>query len=538
VGKLGRPRIIQKDLLYTLLVFSTILLPTFLPVHAITWTGPVQVPMNTSFNIKPSATQDSNSNFWLVYESALTQQVYYKVYNGFSWTAEANFTRSRGASGFWANEAATIFALSNGTLFLAWQTNRTGNTDIFYKTNTKGVWSQETQLTTSANNDQDPSVAQDSSGRIWVVWERFLVSTANLYYRTYTPGLGWNSETPLTTGSQVDISPSVAATVDGKVWVVWSSDRTGTFQIWYKYSNGSTWTVDTRLTNYVQADQDPSFVQTRDGIIHVVWGRTIPFSGQTPDGSDVYYANSTNSGNTWSTPTAITTSGSSSSGCVTDPCLNWQPSAVQSSDKKLYVFYASNSPDTSDFHIFYRVSPQILIHDVAVTTVAVSPTKLYSGGLKSIGQSAVVTINTTITNLGDFSVIANYTLYANSTVLASGTLGLLLPTQAVFFQSFWNTTGFGTGCYVLTATVADVASDTNTINNSLVVHKIQLLQPGDINQDAVINLADASVLAAAYGSRKGSTSYVPAADLNNNGAIDLGDASVLAFHYGWRCPNC
>ena len=527
----------KATIVFLALALSMIISFHIQPAHAVSWSSPVQVPINTGFNIKPSLAQDSKSNFWLVYESALTQQAYFKIYNGFTWTAESNFTNSRGPNGYWINEAPAISTLSNGTLFLAWDSNRTVNAEVFYKTNTKNIWSPETQLTSTPNQDQDPSIAQDSSGRIWVVWDRFFTSTANLYYNVYTPGVGWSGETALTTGTQVDTSPSVTVTTDGRVLVAWSSSRTGTYQLWYKYYNGSSWTADTRLTNYAQADSDPSIVQTRDGNIWVVWSRTIKISNFL-DGTDIYYVNSTSSGSTWSTPTAITTNGSSATGCQTDPCLNGQPSAIQSSDKRLYIFFSSNTPDTSDFHIFYLSSPQILIHDLAVTALTVTPSKLYPGGLKSINQSAMVAINSTITNLGDFSDNAQYTLYANSTLLASVPLGLLLPTQAVIVVSAWNTTGYHTGCYQIKAVVAIVPGEANTVNNSLIVHNIRLLQPGDINQDGVINLLDASVLAAAYGSRVGSSKYVAAADINSNGVIDLGDASVLALHYGWRCLSC
>ncbi len=505
-------------------------------VNAVSWSAASQVPMNTIFNIRPSVTQDSLANFWLVYESSLTQQSYYKTFNGFAWTSELAFTASSGGKGFWYNIAPSIFTLSNGTIFLAWVSNRTGNPDVFYKTNTKGVWSQESQITNTIYQDADPSITQDLNGNIWLVWDRVFGATANLYYKTFSSTTGWSGEVQLTVDASADISPSATMTSDGRIWVTWSSFRTGNYQIWYKYFNGATWTADTRLTSYTLFDSDPAIVQTRDGTVWILWSREIKITNSV-FGYDLYYQNSTNSGSSWSAVTAITTSGSSATGCGIDPCNNNSPSLLQSSDKKLYIFWSSDMPDASNFNIFYINSPQILIHELAVTSVKASPQKMYSGGLKSINQSALVSMNTTIANLGDYSETAQFKLYANSTLIASGNYSLL-PSQTLTIYTHWNTTGIHPGCWGIKATLGLVSGEVNTSNNVLFWGYIHLLYRGDINQDGLVNILDAGVMAYDYGATVGSPRYNPYADINGDGIINILDVGVLSANYGTFTPPC
>ncbi len=54
----------------------------------------------------------------------------------------------------------------------------------------------------------------------------------------------------------------------------------------------------------------------------------------------------------------------------------------------------------------------------------------------------------------------------------------------------------------------------------------------DINHDGVVNIIDAAILGAAYGTVTGSPRYNPAADLDANGVVDIIDASILGAYFG------
>src|SRR6266487_4946965 len=62
---------------------------------------------------------------------------------------------------------------SNGTLWIAWQSNRYGQTtgrfDVLYRTYTNGVWSSDHNLTSSSQN-ANPSLVQLANDTIGAFW--------------------------------------------------------------------------------------------------------------------------------------------------------------------------------------------------------------------------------------------------------------------------------------------------------------------------------------------------------------------------------
>jgi hypothetical protein len=55
---------------------------------------------------------------------------------------------------------------------------------------------------------------------------------------------------------------------------------------------------------------------------------------------------------------------------------------------------------------------------------------------------------------------------------------------------------------------------------------------GDVNRDGVIDVRDAVLLGAAYGSKPGGPNWNPDADLNGDGIVDDKDAEILRAHFG------
>jgi hypothetical protein len=497
--------------------------------HAVSWSSTIQVPLSTPTNLRPSTTQDKFLNIWLAYESApfgANPQSYYTIYNFIAWTSPVPITLDRNK-----NLSPDIDALSNGTIFLAWVSNRTGHDNLWYKSYNNGVWSAESQLTTTTSTDGTPSVVQDFSGNIWVFWSRqVLTGNSNLFYRLFTPGSGWSGEVALTTESNpIDILPSATVTADGRVWVIWSSFRTKVgYQLFIKFFNGASWSPDTQVLSYNGDDIGPTILQSGDGALWVAWSRDISLPGGGFTGN-IYYVNSTNLGSTWSTPTPITNSLTFDS---FSPAMLWS-----SLNQRLYLFWSSNSPAGLDFTIWYEISTAILIHDLAVTSTAFDQHKLFPGGLKSVNMSGIVRINATISNLGNYQDLAQTSVYANSTVLGSYSFSLLAG-QSQLINTNWNTTGFKPGCYQITVRVAPAPGEVLTSNDVMVGGWVHILPFGDVDMDGTVNFIDASTVALAFQSSPGSPRWNPYADIDGDGFVSFLDVSAMAINYGILTGTC
>jgi hypothetical protein len=244
---------------------------------------------DTSLSIEEetSTTSSSSSSLEEDYE------VYYKVShdNGATWSVDFQLTNNS------VDDFSPSFTqLKNGTIMVVWQSTREGNTDIYYKTTIDGSsWSKEIRLTTHSGLDKGPSIMQAKDGKIWVVWASDRTGNFDLFYKTYD-GSVWSDAAQLTYSSDSDASPSILQTVDEIIWVFWSSypttTGTATGDIYYKYSidNGATWSDRVQFTTDKYEDVWPAITQAHDIKIWVVWTSN---RGDQPDGNwDVYYRTS------------------------------------------------------------------------------------------------------------------------------------------------------------------------------------------------------------------------------------------------------
>jgi hypothetical protein len=164
---------------------------------------------------------------------------------------------------------------------------------------------------------------------------------------------GWMNETRLTYSPGNSTTPEVAGW-GSNVYVVWSDDRNGNYEIYFKKSpdNGLSWTNDTRLTVTSFDNYDPH-IAVDQNFIHVVWYGNV----------SCYYINSTDYGNTWGTITMW--DWTSYPACFPDDPL-FSPDVTVSGNNVYIVAYAFGVEDI----IFKRStdngnswSPWILVSD-------------------------------------------------------------------------------------------------------------------------------------------------------------------------------
>ena len=239
------------------------------------WSSETRLTTDPNTDMSPSITQAKDGKLWVVWSTNRNgnSDIFYKTStdNGTTWSPDDNLTADPNE-----DELPSIMQTANGTIWLSWSTNRTGNlNDIFYKTSTDNgtTWSPDTPLPVAnpAADDYDPSITQTANGNIWVVWVR----NNDIYYKTYN-GTDWSSSDDAITGDSdvfLDLDPSITQTSDGDIWVVWDSDRVGEQEdIYYKIYDGWSWSFQPiRLTTDQASDFMPSIMQATDGTIWIVW---------------------------------------------------------------------------------------------------------------------------------------------------------------------------------------------------------------------------------------------------------------------------
>lgn len=182
--------------------------------------------------------------------------------------------------------------------------------------------------------------------------------------------------------------------------------------------------------------------------------------------------------------------------------------------------------------------------DIAVTEVRPSSNVTIGGTLM---------LNVTIQNQGDFTEIPTIVLYCNNSVIGTRTLVYPDPPlssrdrgESVQTISFiWNTTGLQQGTYEMSAnasviqaggtnhpSLAYTQNETDTEDNSAISPITITVLSTDINDDGAVNILDITIVAKAFGSKKGEPMWNELADLDKNEIVNILDISMVAKDYG------
>ncbi|TET89790.1 MAG: exo-alpha-sialidase [Methanomassiliicoccales archaeon] len=169
-------------------------------------------------------------------------------------------------------------------------------------------WTQDFILSNPASSiARSPDMAVDGSN-IHVVWEDWRMisegKTYEVFYRKSTDnGATWSEERILSNDdSECSGNPQIAVE-NGTVLVVWNDCRgSSIFELYYAKSsdNGQTWSENIALTSNDGSNSEWPLVAMRGDKVHIVWG-------DERDGQyEVYYRNSTDGGVTWSEDRRLT----------------------------------------------------------------------------------------------------------------------------------------------------------------------------------------------------------------------------------------
>ena len=209
--------------------------------------------------------------------------------SGATWGAEAQIDGC-------CRQNHSLARAEDGTLWLAYDLERVieipnpaGGIDvvvkreIWHRTSTDGVsWSAEHQLATDSNRDYNPFMFQAADHKLWTVWESDRTGNRSLWYKTSADaGTTWSAEAQL---AAEGYAPAAATTSGGRVVVVYNR---GNRELWQRGSSngGVTWSAETRIAGCCR--MNPSLAAV-GGVLWLayendgdIWYRTSANQGTT-----------------------------------------------------------------------------------------------------------------------------------------------------------------------------------------------------------------------------------------------------------------
>ena len=211
------------------------------------------------------------------------------------------------------NEDPFLLRAKDGTIYLVWFSERSGNADIYMKTSKDGkIWSEHTVIIKGGGaSNFYPSLAQTKDGKFHLTW--FCIDakskTFSICYTNSDNGRKWSKTQAITPRHKgYNWVPTIVAARDGSIWIAFSSGRTGNKDVFVVQSKdgGKTWQKPIQVTKHKNHDDLPNIAQKPDGSFLVVWTNYVPEKADyLSKTADIYYATSKD-GKIWSGPIAIT----------------------------------------------------------------------------------------------------------------------------------------------------------------------------------------------------------------------------------------
>jgi hypothetical protein len=132
-------------------------------------------------------------------------------------------------------------------------------------------WSAPEDVSPPHEDCMRASVAVDGRGRVWVIWSANRGGNFDLYARYREQGR-WSREFRLTTDRGTDVNPVAASDSAGHVWVAWQAYRGGNLEILVKaQKEAEQFTAEQKVSFSSASDWDPAIAAGPHGEIAVTW---------------------------------------------------------------------------------------------------------------------------------------------------------------------------------------------------------------------------------------------------------------------------
>ena len=263
------------------------------------WSPETQITSGSGDSRLVDAAADNSGGLHFVWEDnrAGLQQVYYKrsLDSGLTWSQDVELS---------SLSDDTVDPLPritfNANRILVFFSGRIGNGEQVFEitgTPTESNFSRQRQITDNPGYQTNLAVAV-TGDTVHLVWQSYENASEHIYYmRSADDGTTWQTAIPLTQGTAQDRHPSIFA-VNRNVFVVWDRFNDGLEALFFIASldGGVTWQPDVQISEYAPPVLSifPAIV-SNGTYVHAVWnlGRVL-------------YSRSADAGSTWTTPVALT----------------------------------------------------------------------------------------------------------------------------------------------------------------------------------------------------------------------------------------
>jgi hypothetical protein len=188
------------------------------------------------------------------------------------WNDDFRLTYDDAESSTSRSNAHCIAIDGPGNLHVVWHDRRDGNKEIYYKKFEGSSWSADQRLTEAADHSAYPAIAVDGNDHLHIVWEDFRDGDFEIYYKKFD-GTTWGPDVRLTNAPGESRYPSIAVHGQDGLYVVWSDKRggQGTRYIYCREHDGTGWLPEQAWDHTGPGAWVPAVSVDNNDQAHIVW---------------------------------------------------------------------------------------------------------------------------------------------------------------------------------------------------------------------------------------------------------------------------
>ena len=331
--------------------------------------------------------------------------------------------------------------------------------------------------------------------------------------------------------------PQIASDSHG-VYLVFDDVRLGNINVYLTRSvdGGISWSSPLRINDVVSGQHFFPTITAFDGTITVAWYDSRYSSPGTMSALDVFFAQSTDAGVTFSPSYRVTSA-------------SFNPNIVYRTDVPgaAEIFIGDYIGISSGPGIVFPIwTDNRNACDTLVPTYGCVDQDVFTAAfVGSLSPALQLSMNSTIlfegvrvATTGSLAIlVANKTLSGTASVIArNDTTGQVLfnKTYTIPNVNLVNTTGTLQGSFLLSIGINPYPLSSNirvreTAGTASV--SIGVTRRVDIDGDGMVDIGDLAIVAISYHSSLGDPNYNGKADIDGNGTVDVSDLSIVALYY-------
>jgi len=202
-----------------------------------TWSYTKRLTWTSGRSYSPAIASSSSNRVHVVWTERTPDnaEIYYKQSDdgGTTWNTARRRTWTSGSS-----YVPALSVDSAGTVHLVWYDETPGNFEIYYKGSDDGgaTWTAARRITWTADASEEPTIAIDPSDNIYVAWDDDTPGLSEVYYKRSTDGgATWSAAQRLTWTSGWSGYPAMAADSTGTIHIIWEDDTPDyNYELYYK----------------------------------------------------------------------------------------------------------------------------------------------------------------------------------------------------------------------------------------------------------------------------------------------------------------